>query len=84
MAREEDAIEASEPEMVTRLGKLLMLSRDCRLNVSKLNVLKRSFGFPDDYLFRLVPNRPDLFRIVNRYELTTINLSYLLTLANSI
>ncbi|KAJ4764009.1 Ubiquitin carboxyl-terminal hydrolase family protein [Rhynchospora pubera] len=64
---EEAAIEASEPDMVTRLGKLLSLSRDRRLNVAKLNVLKRSFGFPDDYLFRLVPKRPDLFRVINRY-----------------
>lgn len=70
MAGEEAAIEASEPEMVVRLGKLLMLSRDRRLNVSKLKGLQRSFGFPDDYLFRLVPNRPDLFRVVNRYVST--------------
>ncbi|XP_078160718.1 ubiquitin carboxyl-terminal hydrolase family protein [Carex rostrata] len=67
VAGEEAAIEASEPEMVIRLGKLLMLSRDRRLNVSKLKGLQRSFGFPDDYLFRLVPNRPDLFRVINRY-----------------
>jgi Plant organelle RNA recognition domain len=84
VAGEEEAIEASEPEMVTRLSKLLMLSRDRRLNVSKLNVLKRSFGFPDDYLLRLVPNRPDLFRIVNRYESKIINLMHLLLLVNTI
>lgn len=65
---EEAAIEESEPEMVNRLGKLLMLSRDRRLNVAKLNELKRIFGLPDDYLLRLLPKRPDLFRLVNRYE----------------
>ncbi|KAJ1424994.1 Plant organelle RNA recognition domain [Sesbania bispinosa] len=27
--------------------------------------LKRNFGFPDDYLIRIVPKYPDLFRIVN-------------------
>ncbi|KAF3331508.1 protein ROOT PRIMORDIUM DEFECTIVE 1 [Carex littledalei] len=47
VAGEEAAIEVSEPEMVNRLGKLLMLSKDRRLNVSKLKGLQRSFGFPN-------------------------------------
>ncbi|KAJ3694811.1 hypothetical protein LUZ60_000188 [Juncus effusus] len=64
---EEVAIESSEPLMATRLAKLLMISRNRRLNVVKLNELKRNFGFPDDYLLRLLPNRPDLFRLVNHY-----------------
>ncbi|WOK95586.1 hypothetical protein Cni_G04293 [Canna indica] len=63
---EEAAKDASEPAMARRLAKLLMLSRDRRLNVVKLNELKRGFGFPDDYLLRLVPKHPETFRIVNR------------------
>ncbi|XAR49651.1 hypothetical protein NMG60_11032916 [Bertholletia excelsa] len=48
-----------------RLAKLLMMSTNQRLNVMKINELKRNFGFPDDYLIRLVPNYPHMFRLVN-------------------
>ncbi|XP_072953535.1 protein WHAT'S THIS FACTOR 1 homolog, chloroplastic [Typha angustifolia] len=67
VADEQAAIDASEPAMATRLAKLLMLSRDRCLNVVKLNELKRALGLPDDYLLRLLPKNPDLFRLVNRY-----------------
>ncbi|KAG1369793.1 protein WHAT'S THIS FACTOR 1, chloroplastic [Cocos nucifera] len=65
---EEEAVRAStEPAMARRLAKLLMLSRDRRLNVVKLNELKRNFGLPDDYIIRILPQYPDTFRVVNRY-----------------
>ncbi|RWW49675.1 hypothetical protein BHE74_00044126 [Ensete ventricosum] len=63
---EEDVKQASEPAMARRLSKLLMLSRDRRLNVVKLNELKRNFGFPDDYVLRLIPKHPETFRVINR------------------
>ncbi|KAA8548527.1 hypothetical protein F0562_000206 [Nyssa sinensis] len=50
---------------VERLAKLLMMSLNHRLNVVKFNELKRNFGFPDDYLIRIVPKYPEMFRIVN-------------------
>lgn len=62
---EESVKEAQEPVMARRLAKLLMLSRDHRLNVVKLNELKRSFGFPDDYFLRILPKYPNTFRIRN-------------------
>lgn len=65
---EEEAVRSStEPAMARRLAKLLMLSRDRRLNVVKLNQLKRNFGLPDDYIIRILPRYPDTFRVVNRY-----------------
>ncbi|URE13792.1 Plant organelle RNA recognition domain [Musa troglodytarum] len=63
---EENVKEASEPAMARRLAKLLMLCRDRRLNVVKLNELKRNFGFPDDYVLRLIPKHPETFRVINR------------------
>ncbi|XP_057427537.1 protein WHAT'S THIS FACTOR 1 homolog, chloroplastic [Lotus japonicus] len=54
-----------EPVFVRRLAKLLMMSFNKRLNVLKINEFKRNFGFPDDYLIRIVPKYPDLFRIVS-------------------
>ncbi|CAA6663779.1 unnamed protein product [Spirodela intermedia] len=62
---EEVTREAAEMDMARRLAKVLMLVRDHRLNVVKLNELKRSFGLPDDYVLRIVLKYSDVFRIVN-------------------
>ncbi|KAG6389113.1 hypothetical protein SASPL_150572 [Salvia splendens] len=66
LVEEEESIKDSqELVFVERLAKLLMMSRNQRLNVSKVNELKRNFGFPDDYLLRIVPKHTDMFRVVN-------------------
>ncbi|GFP85139.1 protein root primordium defective 1 [Phtheirospermum japonicum] len=62
---EESVADMQELVFVKRLAKLLMMSKAKRLNVLKINELKRSFGFPDDYLLRIVPKYPDTFRVVN-------------------
>uniref|UniRef100_A0A803NGU4 PORR domain-containing protein n=1 Tax=Cannabis sativa TaxID=3483 RepID=A0A803NGU4_CANSA len=62
---EETVKDMQEQVLVQRLAKLLMMSANHRLNVVKLNELKRNFGFSDDYLIRIVPKYSDLFRIVN-------------------
>lgn len=54
-----------EPFFFKRLAKLLIMSTNQRLNVSKLNELKRNFGFPHDYLLKIVPKYPDMFQVVN-------------------
>lgn len=66
LVEEEESIkDMQEPVLLQRLAKLLMMSSHQRLNVVKLNELKRYFGFPDDYLIKIVPKYSDLFRIVN-------------------
>lgn len=66
LVEEEEAVkDMQEPVFVERLAKLLMMSLNRRLNVVKLNEIKRNFGVPDDYLIRIVPKYPDMFRIVN-------------------
>lgn len=62
---EESVKDTQEPVFVERLAKLLMMSLNHRLNVVKLNEIKRNFGFPDDYLIRILPKYLDLFRVVN-------------------
>ncbi|XP_010260932.1 PREDICTED: protein ROOT PRIMORDIUM DEFECTIVE 1-like [Nelumbo nucifera] len=62
---EESVKDQQEPVLVERLAKLLMMSSNKKLNVVKLNELKRNFGFPDDYLIRIVPKYPDMFRLVS-------------------
>lgn len=54
-----------ELELAKRLAKLLMMSLNQRLNVMKINEFKRNFGFPDDYLLRLIPKYPEMFRLIN-------------------
>ncbi|GAV84727.1 PORR domain-containing protein [Cephalotus follicularis] len=63
---EESVKDMQETTYVERLAKLLMMSMNQRLKVVKLNELKRNFGFPDDYMIRLVPKYPDVFRLVNQ------------------
>ncbi|KAJ0236770.1 Plant organelle RNA recognition domain-containing protein [Hirschfeldia incana] len=66
LVEEEELVkEAQEPVLADRLAKLLMMSVDQRLNVVKLNELKRSFGFGDDYVVRIVAKYGDVFRLVN-------------------
>ncbi|KAH6775381.1 Ubiquitin carboxyl-terminal hydrolase family protein [Perilla frutescens var. hirtella] len=65
LEEEESVMDLQEPVFVEWLAKLLMMSKNQRLNVSKVNELKRNFGFPDDYLLRIVPKHTDMFRVVN-------------------
>lgn len=62
---EESVKEMQESAYVERLVKLLMMSRNQRLNVVKLNELKQNFGFPDEYIIRILPKYPDMFQLVN-------------------
>ncbi|KAF6147552.1 hypothetical protein GIB67_008809 [Kingdonia uniflora] len=41
------------------------MSRNYKLNVVKFNGIKRNFGFPDDYLIRLLPKYPEMFKVVS-------------------
>ncbi|KAM3361154.1 hypothetical protein P3S68_016008 [Capsicum galapagoense] len=62
---EEDVKDMLEGLCADRLAKLLMMCRDNRLNVVKLNELRRNFGFPDNFLLRIVPKYSEIFRVVN-------------------
>jgi hypothetical protein len=52
-----------EPWIVSKLCKLLMMSKDKVLSVDKLVHVKREFGFPNDFLVNLVPKYPQYFRL---------------------
>ncbi|XP_057532088.1 protein WHAT'S THIS FACTOR 1 homolog, chloroplastic [Amaranthus tricolor] len=66
LVEEEESIkEEQEPVFAERLAKILMMSSNQRLNVVKLDELKRNFGFPDDYLIRIVPKYSEMFRLIN-------------------
>ncbi|XP_047337823.1 protein WHAT'S THIS FACTOR 1 homolog, chloroplastic [Impatiens glandulifera] len=65
VTEEESVKEEQEPVFANRLAKLLMMSSNHSLNVTKINELRRNFGFPDDYLIRIIPKYPELFRLVN-------------------
>lgn len=62
---EESVKEEQEPVFAERLAKILMMTSNHRINVVKLDELKRNFGFPDDYLIRIVPKYSEMFRLIN-------------------
>eukprot|EP00249_Psilotum_nudum_P010991 c22897_g1_i1 orf=469-2214(-) len=65
LTEEEQKIYAEqEPVAVEKLRKLLMMSAERKIRVDKLEQARRDFGFPVDFLTRIVPSYPDFFRIV--------------------
>ncbi|KAL5712891.1 hypothetical protein ACHQM5_015015 [Ranunculus cassubicifolius] len=50
--------------IVEKLCKLLLMSKDKVIVADKLDHMKREFGFPDDFLFNLVPKYKKYFRLV--------------------
>lgn len=54
----------NEALLVSKLCKLLMISKDKVLSVDKLVQVKREFGFPNDFLVNLVPKYPEYFQII--------------------
>eukprot|EP01018_Ginkgo_biloba_P023917 Gb_23597 [translate_table: standard] len=62
---EETVKQQQEPVLAEKLAKLLMLSSHRKMNVVKFNELRKSFGFPDDYLLSIVAKYPELFRVID-------------------
>ncbi|KAI4301281.1 hypothetical protein L6164_034574 [Bauhinia variegata] len=60
---EERIFKENEPVIVSKLCKLLMMSKNNVISADKLVHAKREFGFPDDFLVSLVPRYPQYFRI---------------------
>lgn len=54
----------NEPLIVSKLYKLLMMSKDKVISADKLVHVKREFGFPNDFLVNLVPKYSQYFRLV--------------------
>lgn len=53
----------NEPLIVSKLCKLLMMSKDKVISADKLVHVKREFGFPNDFLVNLVPKYSQYFRL---------------------
>ncbi|PKI42187.1 protein WHAT'S THIS FACTOR 1 homolog, chloroplastic-like [Punica granatum] len=54
----------NEGLIVSKLCKLLMMSKDRVISTDKLVHVKREFGLPNDFLVDLVPRHPEYFRLV--------------------
>ncbi|CAN6899801.1 unnamed protein product [Brassica oleracea] len=66
---EEERIYAeNEPLIVAKLCKLLMMAKDKVISAEKLVHVKRDFGFPNDFLVRLVKKYPNYFRLTGLVE----------------
>lgn len=55
--------EENEILIVSKLCKLLMMAKDRVVSADKLVEVKREFGFPGDFLVRLVSKYPQYFRL---------------------
>lgn len=64
LEEEERITTENEALIVSKLCKLLMISKDKVLSVDKLVHVKREFGFPNDFLVNLVPKYPEYFQLV--------------------
>lgn len=64
LEEEERVYGENEHWIMSKLCKLLMMSKDKVLSVDKLVHVKREFGFPNDFLVNLVPKYPQYFRLV--------------------
>ncbi|XP_027366058.1 protein WHAT'S THIS FACTOR 1 homolog, chloroplastic [Abrus precatorius] len=53
----------NEPLLVSKLCKLLMMSKNKVVSADKLLHVKREFGFPNDFLVDLVTKYPQYFRL---------------------
>ncbi|KAK4281141.1 hypothetical protein QN277_012666 [Acacia crassicarpa] len=54
----------NEPLIVTKLCKLLMMSKNKVISADKLLHVKREFGFPNDFLVNLIPKYLQYFRLI--------------------
>ncbi|KAL1539784.1 protein WHAT'S THIS FACTOR 1, chloroplastic-like [Salvia divinorum] len=53
----------NEPFIVAKLCKLLMMAKNRVVSAEKLVEVKREFGFPNDFLVRIVSAHPEYFRL---------------------
>ncbi|XVF72254.1 hypothetical protein PTKIN_Ptkin12aG0105400 [Pterospermum kingtungense] len=63
LEEEKRIYEENEELVVSKLCKLLMMSRYKVISVDKLVHVKREFGFPNDFLVNLVPKYSNYFRL---------------------
>ncbi|EXB39345.1 hypothetical protein L484_025040 [Morus notabilis] len=64
LEEERRIVKDNEPLIVSKLCKLLMMSKDKVLSAEKLVNVKREFGFPNDFLVNLVPRYSKYFRLI--------------------
>ncbi|KAJ0256751.1 Ubiquitin carboxyl-terminal hydrolase family protein [Hirschfeldia incana] len=63
LEEEERIYSENEGMIVAKLCKLLMMAKDRVISADKLVHVKRDFGFPNDFLVRLVKKYPNYFRL---------------------
>lgn len=64
LEEEQRILRENEPFIVSKLCKLLMMSKNKVISADKLLHVKREFGFPNDFLVDLIPRYPEYFRLV--------------------
>lgn len=66
--RENDALQRQIPDAVTRLRKLVMMSKTGRLRLEHVRIARKEFGLPDDFEHSVILKHPQYFRLFDADE----------------
>lgn len=66
--REEEALRRQIPEAVTRLRKLVMMSKTGRVRLEHVRIARKEFGLPDDFEHSVILKHPQFFRLFDADE----------------
>ncbi|KAL2900600.1 Protein WHAT'S THIS FACTOR 1-like protein [Bienertia sinuspersici] len=68
LEEEERIYNENEGLIVEKLCKMLMMTKNRVIKCEKLWNVKREFGFPNDFLTKLVPKYPNYFKMVGKSD----------------
>lgn len=66
--RENDALQRQIPDAVTRLRKLVMMSKTGRVRLEHVRIARKEFGLPDDFEHSVILKHPHYFRLFDADE----------------
>ncbi|KAH6835741.1 Ubiquitin carboxyl-terminal hydrolase family protein [Perilla frutescens var. hirtella] len=67
--RENEALQRQIPDAVTRIRKLLMMSKTGRIRLEHVCIARKDFGLPDDFEYSVILKHPQFFRLFDADEM---------------
>ncbi|XP_057798566.1 protein ROOT PRIMORDIUM DEFECTIVE 1 [Salvia miltiorrhiza] len=68
MEQEKAALQRQISDAVTRIRKLLMLSKTGRVRLEHIRIARKEFGLPDDFEYSVILKHPQFFRLFDADE----------------
>ncbi|KAL7146369.1 hypothetical protein ABFS83_06G036100 [Erythranthe nasuta] len=66
--QENEALLRQIPDAVTRIRKLLLLSKTGRVRLEHIRIARKAFGLPDDFEYSVILKHPQFFRLFDADE----------------